>query len=201
MVFRNRFVSLAAMLLLSGAFFSPLSARAGDAPVLTSETAGRFVKSMDDVIVLSKAMKSKGDEKAFDPAAFTGATLSAAPGFAPYTQGTAALKESSPADYKKLESAVAGHGFKSADEWAETGDAVMLSYIALKTADANPQGMESMGRMTPEMMANMPPPLKERFEKAREMMKAAQAVPAANRDAVKPYASAIEGWGSKAAGQ
>lgn len=199
MAFRKRFVSFAALLLLSGACLAlPPASRAGDMPVLTSETVGRFVGSMDDVRGLSEKMKGEGNAQAFKPAAFTDAALSAAPGFSPYADSVAALKDGSPADYKRLESAVSGHGFKSAADWAQTGDAVMLSYVALKTGEANPQGMAAMEQMTPEMMEMMPPQAKAQFEKAREMMKAVQAVPPANREAVKPHASAIEGWGKTA---
>ncbi len=166
---------------------------------LTSDLAGKFVGSMSDVMTMSEDMRREGKDEVITAAA------QPAPGdavFAPYAKSIAVLKEKFPADYKKLGGLVSKHGFNSAESWATTGDDVMLSYVALKTLESNPQAMASlqaMDNMTPEMLAMMPPEAKAQMEQAKVMMQMVGAVPPANREAVKPFAGEIENWGRESA--
>jgi hypothetical protein len=121
--------------------------------------------------------------------------------FSPYTAGIASLKEKFPADYTQLAGIVGKHGFSSAETWAATGNEVVKSYMALKMENLGPAGSAMMQNLSPDMLAKLPPEAREQVERSKKMMDSAAAVPAANKEAMRPYMSEFEGWAQKAAAE
>ena len=111
--------------------------------------------------------------------------------FRPYKNAIAALKRDHPADYAALGALLKPHGF-SQDQWAATGDRVMLAYMALRMEQENPDYEKQMAGMDKSMLNQMPPQMRAQIEGALAMVETVKKAPAADKAAVKPHAKAIE---------
>ena len=88
-------------------------------------------------------------------------------------------------DYKQL---VTGSGFASLAEFGEKADAILMAYMAL---EMDGQAAELDG-LSPDMMAMMPPAMREQMAPILKMMEAVQNVPAADIDTLRPYKARME---------
>lgn len=155
---------------------------------LTTVQTQHFIDAMSEISTLSEDMRKSGHDKEIEK------EIQAQAGdgtFSPLMKGMPIMHEKFPADYQALTGIVTKHGFSSPEDWASVGDRVMLSYMSIKN-DANPQMAAVVNQMTPEQMKAMPPEAQAQFQQARLMIKAASAVPAADKDTVRPFVTAIE---------
>ena len=186
---KNTVRAILFFVIVLAAFSGPASA----AQTLSADQVKQFVEAMPEIMAFSDGMKREGKDAILQTAILPG------PGsqdFAPYRHGLVALKEKFPADYGKLGKIVGRHGFPSQENWAETADGVMLSYMAVKMIEDAPNGMAAMEQeMNAEMMASLPPEAKAQMEQLKAMMQAVRSVPAENRDAVRPFVPEIDQWG------
>lgn len=102
------------------------------------------------------------------------------------------LKVNNPDEYTNFETLVAEYEFPSADEWGRIGDAVMAAYFANSSTSTKTQYAVIKQKLTPEMMAMLPPEAKAKLDGMLDMTKALQEVPGENRDIVKPYTDKID---------
>lgn len=158
---------------------------------LSSADVGKFVEAIPDVEVFASDMKAQGKDKILEGAV---KPVDGEKEFSPYSKGVELLKEKFPEDYKHLGDIVTKHGFKSQESWAQAGDNVMLSYMAIKVEQQNPEVAQSLKNITPEMKAQMPPETQAQVDNAMKMMEIVNAVPPANKDAVKPHLKGIDEW-------
>lgn len=160
---------------------------------LSSDAIARFVETLEPVEAFGDRLESdKKFEKLFEQ-------REPVPGkdFRPYSDGVAALKKASPAEYEKLGALVKPKGFSQAD-WAVTGDRVMLAYMANRMEEENP-GYEKqiaemkaqMAAMDPAMLEQMPAQMKSGMLAAQAMVEAISKSPPEDRAAVKPHMKAI----------
>lgn len=102
------------------------------------------------------------------------------------------LKVSNPEEYTNFETLVGEYDFPTADEWGRIGDAVMAAYFANSSTSTKTQYAVIKQKLTPEMMAMLPPEAKAKLDGMLDMTKALQEVPGENRDIVKPYTDKID---------
>jgi len=158
---------------------------------LTQDKVGKFVTAIPDVEVFSESMRKSGKDKQLEEAVKPEKNETK---FTPYTKGVALMKTKFPEDYKSLSDISKKSGFSSAEDWASTGDNVMMAYMANKIEAQNPNALKEIKDITPEMKAKMAPPMVAQMERAIKMMKIVSATPVEDRAAVKPHAAAIDGW-------
>jgi len=177
-------------LVLSLALIALVTAPAFAAVSLSAKQVESFIASMGSVDTLADEMAKEGKQEALQ------ANMQAMTneGFLPYTSSIKVLKDKFGGDYEKLGGIVKKHGFSSQEEWAGIGDAVMLSYMALKAEESNPNYAAASAQMTPEMMANLPPETRAQVEQGMKMMNAIKAAPAEHKSVVKPFIPNIEQW-------
>jgi len=165
-------------------FFTAPSALAADLKPAQVES---FVGSMEDVRAFAIALAEEGKDDIFDGE-------DAHEDFSPYLNGVKTLKEQSSADYKRFGAITKQHGFASQESWAETGDRVMLSYIAIKAEEANPDYAEMPTDIDPEMLAQLPPDAQAHIATTMKMMAKVQKTSETDKNAVKPFLPQIESW-------
>ena len=106
------------------------------------------------------------------------------------------------AAYGEMLAAIERHGFSDLQQWALTGDRVMKAFIANKMGAEMPQ-MDAQMKQALEQIenSNMPAAQKETMLKmmqsSTQMMGAYADVPAADKAAVAPFMSMIEGLGQQ----
>ena len=88
-------------------------------------------------------------------------------------------------DYKQL---VTRSGFASLSEFGEKADAILMAYLAL---EMDGQAAELDG-LSPDMMAIMPPAMRQQMAPVLKMMEAVKNVPAADIDTLRPYKARME---------
>lgn len=166
---------LAVIAAVAVAIHSPAAAMS-----LKAKQVENFIASMGPVNTLTNEIdfQSKAD-------------FSTAKEFSPFSLGLESLKANEASAYKKLGQIVKGHGFSSQEDWASTGDAVMLAFIAVKAEQDNP-GLTELQEFPPEMLEQMPPETRAQFETTMKMVRAVRAVPPENKTAVTPYLDKIE---------
>ena len=181
-------------LLLCVSIFNP--AYAGDEPkhynndtILTDDSTARFIDSIDEVELLAEHMIEKGAGNILR----VEETIQKSQNFAPYRTYMDMMVEEHPEDYAKLGEIVSKYGFESQNDWAETGDAVMLAYMNIQQGQNKMNIRQEMqAQLTPEMMAMMPPSAKAQIDKALAMADAINDVPQGNIDIVRSHRDALE---------
>lgn len=156
--------------------------------ILDKTKAAKFVDSFDDVSALADEM-GFADKK---PILRTKYAINKARSFGPYTNAVETLKTDYSSDYDKLTDIAKKFDFTSAEDWAETGDAVMLAYFSLREdhQDQSYEGLMKQG-LRPEMVKMIPPEKMHMIEQALNMTKAVQDVPKENLEIVKDLQPAI----------
>ncbi len=154
---------------------------AGD---LTAKTAKQFVDSLPDINAMAEEMRANGK------ADILNAKTQPVPGekFEPYTKAVSALKGEFPDDYKKLNGITKSNGFSSPEAWADTGDDVMMAYMATQV---NMPAGAAMPNISPEMMAKMPPEAVAKMKQSMAVMETISSVPQAHKDIVTPLIPSI----------
>ncbi|WP_188861059.1 hypothetical protein [Marinobacterium nitratireducens] len=117
--------------------------------------------------------------------------------FAPHSKGLAMLKRRQPDHYGSLTELVASGGFDSAEAWADAGDRVMLGYAAIKAEQAGTGMLDmaaSMDSLDPQMLALMPPELQARLKQVQMMARALKAVPAADKEILRPLVPQLDAY-------
>lgn len=181
-----RFILFLGLMVLAVFLAAPASFAAS---ALDAKKVEKFVGSISAVNALSATMKEEGKQEALQ----ADMDVLAGDDFRPYTNSVVVLKEKFPGDYAKLGGIVKQHGFSSQDEWAGVGDAVMISYMAIKAEETAPGYDSDMGtELTPEIMAQLPPESRAQVEKTMKMMKALRSAPAENKAAVTPFVASID---------
>ncbi|GAB4535255.1 MAG: hypothetical protein Tsb0010_15210 [Parvularculaceae bacterium] len=161
------------------------SAAAAD---LSAGQIERFVASLDDLREFGARLEAEGKQAdAFED-------LAPAPGepFRPYTRGTEYLREIG--EYGAFEQIVRRHGFSDGAAWAETGDRVMVAFMANLMERENPQAAQMAASMSPEMLDQMPPAMRERMAGVMAMVTTMLNAPPEDRAAVAPFMDRIEAW-------
>ena len=177
------------------ALIVPGASIAQAAQSLSPDQVEKFVSSMDDVQVLSDAMKKDGKNEVIGKKI---GEPKEGDEFTPYSRAVDVLKTEFPVDYKELGEVVAKHGFKSQEEWATTGDNVMAAYISSKIdPEAEKKMAAAQAQMTPEMVAKMPPEAVARMKQGMAMMATLKKVPAENREAVAAHKEKLEAFMNK----
>jgi hypothetical protein len=185
---------LLAMAIAASLAFAPFSpARAQTA--LTAGNVKSFIDTLPDLKAFSDTLEQSGKSDTLSEAFQANA---AAGDFSPYTTGVSALKEKFPADYAQLGTLVAKHGFSSQEDWAETGNSVMKAYMAIKMEGEGGKAAAAMQAMSPEMLDKLPPQARAQIEASKKLMASAAAVPASDKDAMRPYVGQFEDWAKKA---
>lgn len=179
----NAFVMICALAL----FAAPASAK----EKLSGDNVSKFIKALPDIEVFSDDLKKTGKDKQLDVA------LKPTPGdksYSPYAKGIEIMKDKLPADYKNLGGIVEKHGFNSQEEWANTGDSVMLAYMATKIEQENPDALKQLREIPEESKAKMSPETKAQLDQSILMMEIFTSAPAQDKEAVKPYLAQIDSW-------
>lgn len=188
----RRLIAALMVILFAGPVF------AGESHPLTEDQVKRFIAAIDDVQAFGDEMEKTGRNILSD----TDTAPAMGEAYHPYGKALAALKEKAPADYAKLSGIVRRHGFKEAESWGETGDKVIVAYLAEKAAKENPDYMKQMEAMDPSMLDKMPPEMKAQMAAAMAMMQAVKSAPAADRATVRPFLDELEaGFGGDGAGR
>ncbi|MEQ8179487.1 MAG: hypothetical protein RIC52_02355 [Amphiplicatus sp.] len=172
--------ALGAVFILAGVAF------AADPASLTEAKIKNFIASMESVKALGHELEASGktDTLEIDSIPKTGED------FRPYSKSVAALKEKHPADHQRLAALVKPHGF-SVDSWAETGDRVMIAYMAEK-AEEHPESLAHAQAMDPAMLSMVPPEMRAQMEGVMAMMETVKKAPAADRAALRPHMAALD---------
>ena len=164
------------------------AAVASDAP-LTQDQAQRFVDSLESVEALGKELKADGkiDKMHIEMAPKAGET------FKPFSKAVDTMKTAHPADYAKLGSVVKSHGFTQA-AWGQTGDRVMVAYLAIKMEAENPQAMAQMQAMDKSMLDMLPADMKAQFTQAMVMMETVKNAPDADKKTVAKVKDQLDAY-------
>jgi hypothetical protein len=197
--FLRQILPMAMIAAVASLLFSVPLASPARAAALNPAQVEKFMGTLPDLKALSDEMQQAGKGDALDEAA--------APhpgqigGFEPYTNSLKALKSKFPADYRKLGDLVHQHGFMSQDDWADTGNRVMLAYMALKLEAQPPETLKAMQDLPVGTLNKMPPEARAQFEQSRALMQAAQKVSSADKDAMRPYVAQFDEWANQAAAE
>ncbi len=183
---KNTLRLITGLLAVAVMFASPV---AFAAMPLSAKQVESFLGSMKSVDSLTDEMKAAGKQEALQAEMDKRAGVT----FTPYVNSVTILKEKYGPEYGKLGDIVKKHGFSSQEEWANVGDAVMLSYMALK-AEKEPGFEKAATELTPEMMAQIPPETRAQVEKTMKMMNAIKAAPAEHKQVVTPFIADIDKW-------
>ncbi len=159
---------------------------AADHEPLTDAKIKNFIASMEGVKALGQELDAAGKTQALE----IDALPKAGEEFRPYTKSVAALKAKHPDDHRRLAALVKEHGF-SVDSWAETGDRVMVAYVAEKAAE-RPESLAHAQAMDPAMLSMVPPEMRAQMEGVMAMMEAVKNAPAADRAALRPHMAALD---------
>lgn len=178
---KRLFVAVAAIVLFAG------PALAADRAPLTDEKIRNFVASMEAIKDLGRELEASGKTKLL----MDQTAPKAGEDFKPYAKAVAALKEKYPADHDRLVASVKPYGF-SAETWAETGDRIIVAYIAEKAEQEHPGGLGHAQPMDPAMLASIPSEMRVQIETAMAMMETVKNAPVSDRDAVRPHLNAID---------
>ena len=162
-------------------------ASVASAEALAEDQVTRFIATLDAANAFGDELDAAGKTDALEIAM----TPQAGEEFKPYSKAVAAMKTRYPADYAHLGALVSPHGY-SADDWAATGDRVILAYFAVKMERENPGAAEQMAAMDPSMLAMLPPAQKAEFEAMRALIATVQAVPEEDRAVVEPHMDALD---------
>ncbi|MEX0617997.1 MAG: hypothetical protein WDZ76_10365 [Pseudohongiellaceae bacterium] len=168
---RSVFAALASILIL------PIAA----AQSLTTEQASNFIESLDEVNTYAESL---------DPAVRTGALdeefmPERGQPFAPYSRAADYLRGEHDAVYDDMDNIVADHGFSSLELWAETGDRVAVAYMALEMEETD------MQQITPEMLDQVPPQMREQMERALAVFETIRDAPPEDVEVLRPLASRL----------
>lgn len=156
---------------------------------LTPQMAGNFVRSMHDVQHLARQMDAEGKNKVLDARI----KKADAQSFRPYSHATAAMREKFSSDYKTLNTIAKNHGFSNAEEWASTGDAVIVAYLASELEGSAKSHIQAAERyMNAETFKQLPADAKKQLQQSVALMRRLNTVPADHIIAVRPHRAAIE---------
>ncbi|GAB4530290.1 MAG: hypothetical protein Kow00133_19020 [Amphiplicatus sp.] len=167
---------------------APFAAEPGaDRAPLKGETVERFIATMPEVEAFGDALEASGRLEALK--------LETQPRlgepFAPFSNTVEALAANHPDEHARLDAIVRPHGFTAAS-WGETGDRVVVAYLAEKMAQEDPEAMAQMTAMDRSMFDQLPPEMKAQIEAAFAMMETVRDADPADRAAVRPYLEALE---------
>ncbi len=175
-------------------FVAGSAASAEDQKPLTEDQAKRFVASLESLDRFRSELDTEGKidninietkPKAGEP-------------FAPYSSAVSVLKEKYPADHARLSNTVKPHGF-SPKEWGDTGDRVMIAYMAIKMQDEDPRTTAMMETMDASMLSMMPPEMREQLESTFAMMETVKNAPEADKKVVATVKDDLEAYMEKSA--
>lgn len=108
--------------------------------------------------------------------------------------GIEIMQEKLSSDFSKLGDIVKRHDFKSQEEWAKTGDSLMLAYMAIKIDQENPNELKQLCDIPEENKAKMPEATTAQLEQSIRMMEIFTSAPKEDREAVKPHMNEITAW-------
>lgn len=157
---------------------------------LSAEDAKAFVATLQPLGELTEKMQADGNLDALELDPFP----EAGKPFQPFTSALAALEGQNPEGLKQI-AAIARAGGFTTDNWATTGDRVMLAYMAAKMEKESPAAraeLEQMEKMGPEMLAQLPPAMAEQMRGVIAMVQAVKNVPAGDVAVITPLLPAIE---------
>ncbi|MGF1454952.1 MAG: hypothetical protein ACFB6R_06190 [Alphaproteobacteria bacterium] len=157
------------------------------AAALSDADVKRFVEGLPAAFELNKTFEAEGLDVSLDADVKAGKPVPTTP----FTDGLKALREASSDAYGRYAKLVKSQGFASPEAWAETGDRVMLAYIALKTPA---EALEMAQSMTPAQLDMLPPNMRSTVESAMAFAKTVRTVPQADRDAVAPYVPQLDAF-------
>lgn len=161
----------------------PAAARAP----LEAGAVERFIAAMAEVEAFGDELEARGRLEAL--------TLETQPRlgepFAPFSNTVAALAARHPDEHARLAAIVGAHGFTPA-RWGETGDRILVAYLAEKMAQQDPAAMAQMAAMDRSMLDELPPEMKTRMEAVFAMMETVRDADPADRAAVRPYLEALD---------
>lgn len=182
-------------LFLSAFLLSAFCAPAYASVSLSEADVQKFVSAIGDVEAFSEQMQKEGKNEELEKAI---APKSGDDTFQPYEKGVVYMKEKLPEDYKKLGAISNKHGFASQEDWAKISDSVMHAYMALRFERDNPNALQQLRDITPEMKAQLPPPALAQLERQAGILKSLNSIPPANKEAVKPHVAKIDEWLARA---
>ncbi|MBB5517575.1 hypothetical protein [Amphiplicatus metriothermophilus] len=154
---------------------------------LKGEAVERFIATMAEVEAFGDALEASGRLEALK--------LQTQPRlgepFAPFSNTVEALAANHPDEHARLAGIVRPHGFTPAS-WGETGDRIILAYLAEKMAQEDPEAMAQMAAMDRSMLDQLPPEMKTQMEAVFAMMETVRDADPADRAAVRPYLGALD---------
>lgn len=174
-------------LLLSLLFVSPL----GLAQTLEADTVEAFIESLDPVTRYAQGLDDEVTEGVL------GADVIPQPGepLQPYTRSLEYLREEQGEAYEAMGELVEEQGFDSLEEWAATGDRVMVAWLALQMEG------NDVGPISPEMLEQVPPQMRPQIERMLAMMEAVRNAPPEDIEAVRPFAARLQDYMSEQGNQ
>lgn len=157
---------------------------------LTAQSVEAYLETLPQVRVLADELEASGKGDLLMKEVMPGAEA-----FDPHQRGARVLREKEPEAYERLQGIVTENGFTSVDNWAQTGDRVVLAYGAVKVEAESPEILalaQSGAGLDPAMLQMLSPEMRVQMEQAIMMAKAIAQVPAADRDMVRPYIARLD---------
>ncbi len=157
---------------------------------LKDKEVGQFISTMEILEVRREEFKSipdNGPENLGDMIASDGSLMM----FREVVKDV----EQYPVEAKKLLDIVKNEGFKSIEDWGETGDKVMQVYMGIQMDTQEGEAhlmIEGMQQMTPEMMAMMPEGMRKVVEASLKVTEAAGNVSPADKAILEPHMARLE---------
>ena len=162
------------------------AAFAGDKP-LTSDEVKRFVATIPATNALGEQFEAEGKIDILQVE-----NQEAGQGtFGPYSHAIGVLKEKHVDGYKRLNAVVSAQGFEPV-EWGAVGDRVMISYLALKMKESDPDTLAMMEGMDRSMLEMVPPEMRAQLEQTFLMMEAVKSAPEADQEVVAEFQNDLD---------
>lgn len=158
---------------------------------LSDSTIRAFIASMEDAQALQEQYEDT--EGWPDPA---GENMKSMPDMTRLFSDGVEKMEDEPV-YEKFESVVQKHGFKNLQSWASVGDRVFGAMMAIEMKGSGGGGAEMAEAMAeiendPNMSPEMKAQMRAMMGAALNMTKAADNVPAADIEAIRPHLKALK---------
>ncbi len=157
---------------------------------LTSDAVEAYLETLPEVRVLADELEASGKGDLLMKEVMPGTET-----FDPHQRGARVLQQKEPDVYGRLQRIVTNKGFTSVDNWAQTGDRVVLAYGAVKVEAESPEILalaQSGAGLDPAMLQMLNPEMRAQMEQAIMMAKAISQVPVADRDTVRPYIGRLD---------
>lgn len=158
---------------------------------LSTDKVSTFIDSLDPVTRYAERL----DEDVRDGLEVSNILPEPGEPLRPYTRSLEYIREAHGDVYAAMGDIVDDHGFANLEEWADTGDRVMVAWLALQM-----EGTE-IGAVSPEMLDQVPAQMRPQIERMLAMMEAVRNAPPGDIEVVRPLAGRLMDYMNAQGGQ